>query len=207
MSQLKLAKSTPDQPGGASDTAGASAPPPIPGAKGESQAESISETQTPFSIPLPGRSDPGAAQASIVSTSPASPPPPPPPPPQLSSSPASARHAALMEEKGKGNGSRIILIVVCILFLGGIGTGIFLFLRNSDFFNGPPESVHWPTIELSGMAGARTAEETGSAILNGSLIAVNQRIEGATLVAIEDNGVVLEYGQEQKLIRIGETTR
>ena len=214
MSQLKLSKnSTPDQPGGASAaTAGASGPPPIPGAPGsEPSAETINETQMPFSIPPPGNSQLRTTQASAVSTSP--PGPPPPLPPQPSNSPAAVRHAALIDEQGKGNGNGskgIILTVVCILFLGGIGTGIFLFLRNSDFFNGrngPPESVHWPTIELSGMAGAATTDETGSAILNGSLIAVNQRIDGATLVAIEDNGVVLEYRHEQKFIRIGERTR
>ena len=108
-------------------------------------------------------------------------------------------------------------MLLTTLIVLGIGvTGIVAFYAFNLFRNrsSMPETaaepqrppVRWPEIELSGMAGTTTVEGSGSAILNGTLIAVNQRIERATLVRVEEDGVILEYKGDQKFIRIGETT-
>jgi len=63
----------------------------------------------------------------------------------------------------------------------------------------------WPAIELMGMVAANRNSQA-SAILNGSLVVPNQRIEGARLIEIRSDGVVLEYERDQKFILVGEGT-
>ncbi len=65
--------------------------------------------------------------------------------------------------------------------------------------------IDWPVLVLSGMV-ATTTEEKTSAILNGSLITLFQGIEGATLIEVRDDGVVLQYDRTRKFIRVGEST-
>jgi len=63
----------------------------------------------------------------------------------------------------------------------------------------------WPAIELMGMVAANRNSQA-SAILNGSLVVLNQRVEGARLVEIRSDGVVLEYERDRKFILVGEGT-
>lgn len=65
--------------------------------------------------------------------------------------------------------------------------------------------VEWPILVLSGMVAGSTPEQT-SAILNGNLVATRERIEGAVLIEIRNDGVVLEFDRTRKFIRVGEST-
>lgn len=67
------------------------------------------------------------------------------------------------------------------------------------------DDVDWPIIVLTGMA-AGNKEGDMTAILNGSLVYVNQKVEGARLIEVSHDGVVLEFEGTRKLIRIGEST-
>lgn len=65
--------------------------------------------------------------------------------------------------------------------------------------------IDWPVLVLSGMVAGSTDEKT-SAILNGSLVSLRQGIEGATLIEVRSDGVVLQYDRTRKFIRVGEST-
>ena len=67
------------------------------------------------------------------------------------------------------------------------------------------ENVEWPMIMLSGMV-AGNKEGDMTAILNGKLVYVNQRVEGARLIEVSKDGVILELEDTREVIRIGEST-
>jgi hypothetical protein len=67
------------------------------------------------------------------------------------------------------------------------------------------ENVEWPMIMLSGMV-AGNKEGDMTAILNGKLVYVNQRVEGARLIEVSQDGVILEFEDTRKFLRIGEST-
>lgn len=67
------------------------------------------------------------------------------------------------------------------------------------------DDVDWPIIVLTGMA-AGNREGDMTAILNGNLVYVNQRVEGARLIEVSNDGVVLEFEGTRKILRIGEST-
>ena len=60
-------------------------------------------------------------------------------------------------------------------------------------------------IMLSGMV-AGNKEGDMTAILNGKLVYVNQRVEGARLIEVSQDGVILEFEDTRKFLRIGEST-
>lgn len=66
-------------------------------------------------------------------------------------------------------------------------------------------NVDWPPVVLTGMVAGSSRNRT-SAILNGVLVALHQTIEGIELIEVTDDGVVLEYEQTRKYIRVGEST-
>lgn len=164
--------------------------------------------------PPQAESDPGASSSAFTLPAPGAPPPPPLP----AANPGPGHQAARSAAKTSGSNwvwvSAIIVLVLAVL----IG-GSWYLAKKTDLFAGSASPsptgdqpapkvtrfrpVKWPAIQLTGLAGAGDA---GSAILNGELIALNQRIEGATLVDISGDGVILEMQNDRKFIRIGEST-
>lgn len=67
-----------------------------------------------------------------------------------------------------------------------------------------PETVRWPPLELSGIVGKGA---NGSAIINGMVLSVNESIENVTIVAIENQGVRLEYKGHTQYLRVGQSTQ
>ena len=188
MSGLQL--STRKDVGGQPGVAGGGAPPPIPSAGGPETRALGSHTQEQYSLPVPGAADHA-----------------PPPPPQPS---GMVHRPPVVEEEETGGGRRLGVMVGVILVLSLLGTGGWYLVKHPGLFGKAakviPQRLDWPAIELSGMAGAKADGEVGSAILNGTLIAVNQRIEGVTLIEVTGDGVYLELSGERKFLRIGEST-
>ncbi len=67
-----------------------------------------------------------------------------------------------------------------------------------------PEIVRWPPLELSGIVGKGL---NGSAVINGMVLSVNESIENVTIVAIENQGVRLEYKGHTQYLRVGQSTQ
>jgi len=211
MSNLKLKSSEP-----AAGTAQA-VPPPLPGAETAVPPPPPASSSVPPPPPPPPTPPAGQPAGGPGSPSRFTPPQAPPP-----------------VEKELGFIGKIMVKVIVILILNGIGIGYWWFtsgrddgsvdgeykeeaaLNESEWnpdsrpvnaarFAPSPDSVDWPVIVLTGMAaGASTA--TTTAILNGTVVYLNQHVEGATLVEVQDEGVVLEYKRTQKFVRIGEST-
>ena len=68
------------------------------------------------------------------------------------------------------------------------------------FFSGEG-SVRWPRLKLTGF-GKGSGGQSGFAIINGEQVLVNTPINGAMLVEILDQGVVMEYKGEQKTLTV-----
>ena len=64
----------------------------------------------------------------------------------------------------------------------------------------------WPLLELDGVMMGPTPRKS-SAILNGSMVFLNQRIDNVLLKQVGDEGIVLEFEGEQRSLHIGESTR
>lgn len=67
------------------------------------------------------------------------------------------------------------------------------------------DTVDWPMVMLSGMVAGASAGRT-SAILNGVLVTQRQTIEGIELIEVRRDGVVLQFENTRKYIRVGEST-
>ena len=187
MDGLQLATKTEKPPG----AAGSVPPPPIPSAESRPQ-DVTGQTQPGYSMPAPG-----GAPASA-----------PPPPRTGRPVPPPAGHDGPSTSEGRKLGLTVgLLFLVCALGIGGWylyqHPGLLKLPFGASAAN---VTASWPSIQLTGMAGAIGTDEAGSAILNGRLIAINQPIEGAILVEISNSGVVLEYKKERKLLRVGEST-
>jgi hypothetical protein len=68
----------------------------------------------------------------------------------------------------------------------------------------PPEPVIWPEIYVSGVMGAGT---TGSAIINGKVYGVNDRIGEVAIVDFGRGFVILAYKGETRRFPVGRTVR
>jgi len=64
--------------------------------------------------------------------------------------------------------------------------------------------VEWPDLTLQGVIGRGA---NGSAILNNSVLAVNELIKGVRVAAVRQQGVELEFGGERRFIKVGTSTR
>lgn len=62
----------------------------------------------------------------------------------------------------------------------------------------PP--LEWPRLRLSGILNSMGA---GAARINNRMVFVGEKIEGVTLVEIQADSVVLHYGNETKLLKMG----
>lgn len=199
-----------------------------------SEAEPAETTSpSPPAVPTAGHPPSTPVATPAIQTPPPPPagtPAPPPPPFTQSAQPVKQYN------KGKNSGSRglVIGLVIGLVVLLGIVGAVAWMVSQGGFSigglsaGGKAESlsqeeldamatakiadmydraytVEWPAIVLSGMV-AGTEEETRSAILNGELIATHQTIEQVRLVEVTSDGVVLEYRNSRKLIRIGEST-
>jgi len=66
----------------------------------------------------------------------------------------------------------------------------------------PPAPVRWPKLTLQGTVATRSPA-TSQAIINGRMLRIGDRIEGAMLVAIEEGAVILELQGERRELRVG----
>lgn len=66
------------------------------------------------------------------------------------------------------------------------------------------EPAIWPELRVSGVAGSASR---GAAFINGNVVGVNERISGVRVLAIKGQSVLLEYQNETRLIKVGQTTR
>jgi hypothetical protein len=66
----------------------------------------------------------------------------------------------------------------------------------------PQPKVQWPAVKLSGVMGGG---QRGSAIINGKVIGINESVDGIRVLKIEPKGVMLEYQQEQRFLKVGKT--
>jgi hypothetical protein len=67
-----------------------------------------------------------------------------------------------------------------------------------------PPPVEWPFIAVTGVF---HTDRGGSAILNGEIINIGDRIEGVKLIAIEKQKVILEYKGEKQSLSSGDATQ
>ena len=65
-----------------------------------------------------------------------------------------------------------------------------------------PPAVKWPLLKLSGIL-CGSGKNENSALINGKLISTGQAMENVTLVEIQSDGVILEYGGEKRFLRVG----
>ena len=63
----------------------------------------------------------------------------------------------------------------------------------------------WPRLNLHGVM-AQTMPGQGSAIINGTVVEVGERIDGARLVEVQRNGVLLEFKGNTQFVRVGQST-
>lgn len=66
----------------------------------------------------------------------------------------------------------------------------------------PPVPLQWPVLKLTGMLSSPTPGE-GAARINNQMIFVGGEIEGAILVEIRSDGVLLRYGDETRFLKMG----
>jgi hypothetical protein len=66
----------------------------------------------------------------------------------------------------------------------------------------PAAPAVWPHVTLTGVVGKGIR---GAATLNGQIVAVGESIAGAEVVYIGDEGVKLEFGSEERHLKIGQT--
>lgn len=69
----------------------------------------------------------------------------------------------------------------------------------------PAKTSTWPRLTLNGVM-ARGGPGRGSAIINGTMIEVGEKIEGARLVEVQPNGIVVEYLGSTQFLRVGQST-
>ena len=67
-----------------------------------------------------------------------------------------------------------------------------------------PPAVHvtWPAAKISGIVKGGQGQE-GAIIINGKVIGVGESIDGIIVTAIEANGAMLEYKQQQRFLKVG----
>ena len=63
----------------------------------------------------------------------------------------------------------------------------------------------WPRLNLHGVM-AQSGPNQGSAIINGTVVEVGERIDGARLVEVQRNGVLLEFKSSTQFVRVGQST-
>ncbi len=63
----------------------------------------------------------------------------------------------------------------------------------------------WPRLTLNGVM-AQTGPGQGSAIINGTVVEIGEKIEGARLMEVQRNGVLLEYRGNTQFVRVGQST-
>ena len=68
----------------------------------------------------------------------------------------------------------------------------------------PLVEVKWPHLKIVGtMAGQHGG---GSAIINGTIVSVDDRVEGVRLLEVSQTACVFEYKGETQMVRVGQTT-
>lgn len=78
--------------------------------------------------------------------------------------------------------------------------------ESADMAGGPDEqapavaAVEWPLVSLEGMVGKGA---TGAAIINDTIVGVGESVDGVKLISIDRKGVYLEYGGEQRFLKVG----
>ena len=68
-----------------------------------------------------------------------------------------------------------------------------------------PDSSAWPKLSLLGVM-ARSEVGRGSAIINNTVVEVGEEIEGARLLEVRNNGVMLQYNGDKQFVRVGQST-
>lgn len=63
----------------------------------------------------------------------------------------------------------------------------------------------WPRLTLNGVM-AQTGPGQGSAIINGTVVEIGEKIEGARLVEVQRNGVLVEFKGSTQFLRVGQST-
>ena len=69
----------------------------------------------------------------------------------------------------------------------------------------PEDSRAWPEITVDGVLASPTTKKS-SAILNGEMVFLNQKIQGVRLIDVSDEGVQLRYRGKTKALDIGSST-
>lgn len=63
----------------------------------------------------------------------------------------------------------------------------------------------WPRLTLNGVM-AQTGPGQGSAIINGTVVEIGEKIEGVRLLEVQRNGVLLEFRGNTQFVRVGQST-
>lgn len=66
-------------------------------------------------------------------------------------------------------------------------------------------SSSWPRLTLHGVM-AQTSPSQGSAMINGTVVEVGEKIEECRLLEVHRNGVLLEFKGETQFVRVGQST-
>lgn len=64
-----------------------------------------------------------------------------------------------------------------------------------------PKAADWPKLALTGVIGSGN---TGSAIINNEVLAVDEIIDGVRVLSVTTKGVELECGSERRFLRVGD---
>ncbi|HPF99520.1 MAG TPA: hypothetical protein PLE77_05595 [Kiritimatiellia bacterium] len=67
----------------------------------------------------------------------------------------------------------------------------------------PPPEIKWPHLKVVGTMAGRGG---GSAIINGTIVSVDERMEGVRLLEVSQTACVFEYQGETQMVRVGQTT-
>lgn len=64
--------------------------------------------------------------------------------------------------------------------------------------------IKWPVLKLTGILRGAGKEES-SAFINNKVLGPGKTIDGVTVVEVQSDGVILQYGSERKFLRVGAT--
>lgn len=67
------------------------------------------------------------------------------------------------------------------------------------------KTSEWPRLTLNGVM-AQTGPAQGSAIINGTMVEIGEKIEGVRLVEVRRSGVLLEFKGNTQFVRVGQST-
>lgn len=67
------------------------------------------------------------------------------------------------------------------------------------------KTSEWPRLTLNGVM-AQAGPAQGSAIINGTMVEIGEKIEGVRLVEVRRSGVLLEFKGNTQFVRVGQST-